>query len=274
MKDQSKELKEMLKTNVAQQAYYNQTDGGLTSETNGFATNLWRKVRQRALVTVSNVERNKVYQVHKEWLGDLSGKKVLELGVGHGSPLTAHLVRGAKDYHALDLSQHEIDLLLTNHRTDGKINTHVIDFLDDGFLEKGFDVIYAHSVLHHFAHMGPALEKMKGCLVPRGTVISYDPLQVWLPVRLLRAAYRPFQTDADWEFPFTRQTCRELDTHFDVVDKFGVFNRAKWAMLLGILNPKLGRRFGDNWFAADLAARGTQDNMMKSLHISFHLRKR
>lgn len=48
MTQKDNKLKVMLETNVAQTAYYNETDGGLTSEVNGIATNLWRKLRQRA----------------------------------------------------------------------------------------------------------------------------------------------------------------------------------------------------------------------------------
>ena len=119
------------------------------------------------------------------------------------------------------------------------IHYHVGDFLSDDFAEDGFDVIYAHAVIHHFAHTDVLFDQLKAKLAPDGEVITYDPLQVWLPIRLLRAAYRPFQTDAEWEFPFTRKTCRDIAEAFDVKDVFGVFNRAKWALLLGIVSPGL-----------------------------------
>jgi hypothetical protein len=37
-----------------------------------------------------------------------------------------------------------------------------------------------------------------------------DPLETWLPTKLLRMAYRPFETDADWGSPFTRDTLRAI----------------------------------------------------------------
>lgn len=262
----------MLNTNISQAEYYNQTDGGLTSETNGAATNLWRRMRQRAFVTVSKSERNKVYEIHAEWMGDLSDKKVLELGVGHGSPLTRHISHTCKEYHGLDLSRREIELLKKRLPEGANIHTHIADFLSDDFDVSDFDIIYAHSVFHHFKYMGPMFDRIKSKLAKDGTIITYDPLQVWLPVRLLRALYRPFQTDANWEFPFTRKTCKDIEENFDVVDRFGVFNYAKWAMLLGILSPALGKKFGDKWFAADLERRGKSDNIIKSLHISYFLK--
>ena len=270
MSDDSKK-QAMLEINRAQADYYNQTDGGLTSEANGFATNLWRRMRQRALGTVSEAARDGVYDIHRRWMGDLSGKKVLELGVGHGSPLSRYLATRSAAYHALDLSQREIDQLRASLPDTPSIHYHVGDFLSDDFTEGGFDVIYAHAVIHHFGHTDVLFGQLKAKLAPGGEVITYDPLQIWLPIRLLRAVYRPFQTDADWEFPFTRQTCREIAASFKVKDAFGVFNRAKWALLLGIINPALGRRKGDDWFRADLASRDSGRDMMQSLHISYRL---
>lgn len=274
MNSEEDKKRAMLEINVAQAAYYNETDGGLTSKRNGFATNLWRKMRQRALVTVSDAQRAKVYEAHKTWLGDLSEKKVLELGSGHGCPLTHYLATNAREYHALDLSQKEIDLLKAGLPKGVEMVAHVVDFLSDEFKERDFDVIYAHSVLHHFKHVDVILDRIGEKLSSNGTVISYDPLQVWLPIRLLRAAYRPFQTDADWEYPFTRAVCNQIATKFEIIDQFGVFNRAKWAMILGILNPKWGQAYGDRWFARDLNERVKQSGLMKSLHISFFFKKR
>ena len=261
----------MLETNKAQAEYYNETDGGLTSEVNGFATNLWRRMRLRTLGTVSSAAREGVYHIHRQWLGDLSHKKVLELGVGHGSPLSRYLASRSAAYHALDLSAREINLLRRKLPDKPTIHYHIGDFLSDDFAEGGFDVIYAHAVIHHFAHTDVLFDQLKAKLAPGGEVITYDPLQVWLPIRALRAAYRPFQTDADWEFPFTRQTCRDIAAAFDVKDRFGVFNRAKWALLLGIVNPALGKRKGDAWFRADLASRDSGRDTMQSLHISYRL---
>jgi SAM-dependent methyltransferase len=265
---------EMQNTNVAQAAYYNQTDGGSLSEVNGFATNLWRKMRHRAFVSVSAAERDRVYEAHRMWLGDISDKKVLDLGCGHGSALSVYLAENAKCYHALDLSQNEINSLKQSLPESSSVHTHVGDFLNDDFQEADFDIIYAHSVLHHFAHIEVALDRVHDRLAPSGRVISYDPLQVWLPVRLLRALYRPLQTDSEWEWPFTRKTIDQIAGKFEIIDQFGVFNRAKWALIIGIIRPSWGKAFGDKWFRTDLADRSSHRHQMKSLHISLHLKKR
>ena len=176
--------KEMLETNQAQRAYYDQTDGGTVSPANGWGTNLWRQMRQRALRSVSEAQRARVYDVHRRWLGDLSQKKVLDLGSGHGSPLSHYLATNAGAYHALDLAPSQIAQLRDRiGAADNRIFT-VGDFLSDDYAEADFDVIYAHSVFHHFRHLGVMLARVATKLAPDGQVISYDPLETWLPIRL------------------------------------------------------------------------------------------
>ena len=264
--------KEMLETNQAQRAYYDQTDGGAISAVNGWGTNLWRAVRQRALKSVSEVQRARVYDVHRRWLGDLSQKKVLDLGAGHGAPLSQYLAENAAVYHALDLSPNQIDQLRTRiGAAENRVFT-AGDFLSDDYAETDFDMIYAHSVFHHFRHMEVMLDRVAQKLAPGGQVISYDPLETWLPIRLIRRAYRPFQTDRDWEYPFDAPAVRQIASRFVVIDRLGVFGRGKWALVLGILSPRLAARWGDQLFASDFDRPQTERDIRASLHVSFLLR--
>lgn len=265
---------EMIRTNRAQRAYYNVTSGGLLSDVNGIGTNLWRALRLRALRAVSPGQRARVYDVHRRWIGDLGAMKVLELGVGHGSPLSADLASGAREYHALDLSESQIDQL--RHMLGEAPNRRfvVADFLSDDYAEGDFDLIYAHSVFHHFRHIDVMLDRVVAKLAPGGRVIAYDPLQTWPPIRLLRALYRPFQTDADWEFPFDRNSLAAIDRRFLTLDRLGVFGRGKWALVLGVLSPRLAALHGDALFARDFDRPQSDRTIRNSLHLSLHLRPR
>jgi len=268
---ESARRKEMLDTNQAQRAYYDQTDGGAISAVNGWGTNLWRQVRQRALKSVSEQQRARVYDVHRRWLGDLSQLKVLDLGAGHGSPLSQYLAENAGAYHALDLAPNQIAQLRDRiGAAENRIFT-AGDFLSDDYAEADFDVIYAHSVFHHFRHMEVMLARVATKLAPGGRVISYDPLETWIPIRLLRRAYRPFQTDRDWEYPFDAQGLRQIKAQFNVMDRLGVFGRGKWALVLGILSPRLAARWGDRLFASDFDKPQTDGDIRASLHVSFLL---
>lgn len=269
----SNERQEMLAVNRRQKTYYETTNGSSISSANSIATNLWRLCRRRAMHSISGSARAMVYQRHRNWLGDLAGKKVLELGSGSGTPLSTHIAREAGEYHAIDLSERLVGTLMGRVATLGKTRFFVEDFLSDDFAEENYDVIYAHAVLHHFKDLDVALDMCRKKLKPGGEVISYDPLQTWLPIRLVRAVYRPFQTDVDWEYPFTSKTEQQLRRRFEVVDSFGVFNKAKWALVMGVLSPTLAAKFGDRWFEEDLRQPPTTRALRNSLHISFRLRR-
>lgn len=267
---------EMLRTNLAQRDYYDQTDGGAISEINSPATNLWRWLRARASAAVSDTMRAGFYARHREWIGDLGGKKVLELGCGTGTALSEYLADHAGEYHAIDLSPVQVAQLQTRLGPRPNARFHSGDILDNGFAETGFDVIYAHSVFHHFRHIEVLFDRLDALAAPQAKIITLDPLQSWLPARLFRGAFRPFQTDAAWEFPFDRATLRKIETHFIAERSIGLFERAKYALILGMISPRLGARFGDAWYGADLARDSTGSALRKTgaIQISYLLRPR
>lgn len=267
---------EMLRTNLAQRAYYDQTDGGAISEINSPATNLWRWLRARASAAVSDDMRAEFYAKHRDWIGDLSGKKVLELGCGTGTALSEYLADHAGEYHAIDLSPMQVEELKT--RLGARQNTyfHSGDILDDTLTETGFDVIYAHSVFHHFRHIEVLFDRIDALAARNAKIITLDPLQSWLPARAFRAAFRPFQTDAAWEFPFDAATLRQIEKRFIAERSIGLFQRAKYALILGMISPRLGARFGDRWYGTDLDrdATGSAMNKRSAIQISYLLRPR
>ena len=63
------------------------------------------------MASVSEAARWQVYERQKLWLGDLSGAKVLDLGVAMGSPLTEWMAGTAREMHLLDLSEMQIEVL-------------------------------------------------------------------------------------------------------------------------------------------------------------------
>src|SRR5690606_21494358 len=115
----------------------------------------------------------------------------------------------------------------------------VADFLSDEFTEGDFDLVYARAVFHHFKHFHAFLEKLRSCMAPGGRVISLDdPLETWLPMKVLRKIYRPFQTDADWEYPFTRQSLQTIQRYFEIEKVQGTYGLSKWAIPLGFVAPR------------------------------------
>ena len=265
---------EMEQVNVRQKHYYDHADGGSVSSLNSLATNLWRVLRQRAEQAISNETRQIPYDLHREWLGDLSQKKVLELGCGTGTKLTRYLARNAKEYHAIDLSEAQVGVL--RERFGHRNNTcfFVGDFLSDPRLSDDYDVIYAHSVVHHFKHHSVLFDRLEQVSSDQGEIITLDPLQTWLPARMFRALFRPFQTDAAWEFPFRQTELRAIESRFDVKDRIGIFGRAKWAMALAMVAPTWTKDRGDAWFRQDFANGYVRTHTRKCLAVSYWLTRK
>lgn len=268
-------IAEMLTINHDQKRYYEIASGGETHEINSGATNLWRKLRNRVLGAFhgSSLEGS-IFELHSRWIGDVGGKKVLELGVGNGSPFSEMLASQAGEYVGLDLSRTRIDQLRSKLPKGDNIRLYVVDFLSPEFDEDGFDFIYADAVVHHFRHIDAFLEMLEQKLAPGGRVVTFDPINVWWGARLVRAAFRPFQTDADWEWPFTDKSMRAIENRFDVVECQGVMGKSKWAALLGVVSPRIAAAKAKDWHAHDLANLTTPKALRSCLQGSYHLRKR
>ena len=116
------------------------------------------------------------------------------------------LAQNSKQYVGLDFSESGIARL--NKKIEHLPNAKAIvqDFLSDEFKEKDFDIIYAYGVLHHFENADLLISKLNEKLATKGRIISYDPLETSRPIWLIRKLYRPFQSDAAWEWPFNRKT--------------------------------------------------------------------
>ena len=97
------------------------------------------------------------------------------------------------------------------------------------------------------------------------------------PIRLLRAAYRLFQSDAGWEWPFRNRTVRAYARAFDLVERRGLLGRAKWMALESLL-PLL-RGFlegkGRSWHSYDWTQSASSDTALcRCMHVTMRLRKK
>lgn len=272
-----KQTSEMLKINIEQKKYYEVASGSETSQVNSKSTNLWRKLRRRAFSAFSTTDRNEsINSLHRQWIGDVSGMKVLDLGVGSGNPLSLELAGAAREYVAIDLSQSRIDQLKVKLADAGISNAklYTVDFLSDDFLEEGFDIVYAMAVFHHFRHFDAFLNMIERRLASHGRIVTFDPCQVSLPARLVRAAFRPLQTDAAWEYPFTERSLKALEARFNVLACQGILGASKWASAVGIFAPSLGAVKAQQWHSDDLRTKRTPKTLRSCLQVSYHLRKK
>ncbi len=202
-----------------------------------FVTKVWSYFRNGKLNELRKqlgVDQQ-IYSLHKGWCGDLSKKKVLDLGCFEGNALSLYLAQEAREYIGIDLSEKGIQKLSSRIKHLPNAKALTIDFLSEDFREKDFDIIYAYGVLHHFKNVEHLIVRLKEKLKKGGIVISHDPLKTSFPIKILRNVYRPFQTDRYWEWPFSKSTYYKFERSFEIIEKRGVFGKAKYAAFINIL---------------------------------------
>ena len=229
------DVEKILETNKRQKDFYNSSG----SAKKNLPTRIWSKLRNGVLSDFRKQFdiKDRVYDQHREWLGDLSEKKVLDLGCLRGNALSIYMAKNAREYIGIDLSDVAISDLnkkLSKENCESA-KAVAIDFLSPEFEETNFDVIYAYGVLHHFEDFNILITKLKEKLNTGGVVISYDPLETSLPIRALRTMYRPFQSDKDWEWPFSKTTLKKINANFEIMEKHGILGKSKYGIPLNFL---------------------------------------
>ncbi len=221
---------QLLEINKKQKDFYN-------VRKRNFTTRLWSSLRGGLLKKIRKDigVHDQAYAVHRAWFGDLSQKKVLDLGCYSGNFLSLHLAQHAKEYIGIDLSDVAIAKLKEKIKDIPTAQALAVDFFSDEFDHSDFDLIYAYGVLHHFKDTDMLIRHLKSMMKPDGEIISYDPLQTSLPVKFLRVIYRPFQSDAAWEWPFSRTTYRKYEKSFEIIERHGILGNSKMSFLLNFL---------------------------------------
>jgi SAM-dependent methyltransferase len=113
-----------------------------------------------------------------EQLGDLRGKRVLDLGCGAGEAAVYLAKRGAHVV-ASDLSPEFLELVgrvAAHHGVGDRVTTHLSDADRIDLPPASFDVVYAANLLHHVSP-GLALDRIAALLKPGGLVATWDPLR-------------------------------------------------------------------------------------------------
>lgn len=207
-----------------------------------FFTRAWAglRYRQQSAVKAAGIEA-RVMRSHEDWSRRKSGGHFLEVGCFSGSRMTYFLAQISGNYLGVELSQKAVAALnegLAKAGLAGKASAQAVDFLKME-VPNQFDLLYAHGVLHHFENPAPLFSKLAALSKPDAILVFAEPAAIHPLYRVLRALYRPFQSDADWEWPFTRRTVGELEKHFELVEGYGW---GAWSLPLSVLTglPLLG----------------------------------
>lgn len=258
--------------NKRQQEFYDKKEKNLP-------TRIWSYFRNGLLKRIRKeigVEKD-IYDLHRSWFGNLEDKKVLDLGCYEGNSLSIHLAENSKSYLGIDLSPKGIEYLSHRLRDITTARAEVKDFLSEEFVEKDFDLIYAYGVLHHFKDVDGLIEKLNEKLAFSGKIISHDPLQTSLPLRVARKIYRPFQSDKDWEWPFSREVYYKFENSFKVLERRAVLGKTKWVPFLNLFlgSQKRNLEKAKAWHREDWEQSSLNDDyMFNCMHLSMLMQKK
>ncbi len=244
----------MLRKNEEQKKYYEFDSVSEFSLGSNIITRGWEKIRGYQYDMARFIDLGgRMSDIHLNWMGDLSDKKVLDLGCFLGNELTFHLAEHSREFIGLDLSASAMEELRKKFEARGlvKARTMAVDFLSDDFTERDFDVVYAKSIFHHFKYIDVFLERLRSIMKPGGIVITVDPLNTYLPLKIIRAIYRPFQNDKDWEYPFTKETIRTISRYFEIDDTIGLMGRLKYALPVYIFSKEKAKKLSETFMKKD-----------------------
>ena len=246
------EIESMLQVNKQQKEFYESryaASGQSREKAANAFTNVWTWMRRRQLACRQSLGiQDAILKSHRDWIANVNTpqRRVLDLGCFSGNALSLELAQQADSYLGVDLSVDATATLQERLRQAGLINAkaRAMDFLENDFEDNSFDLVYAHSVLHHFRYFDCLLKELNRICSPGAVVISVDPMTTSWSIRLARCLYRPFQSDKDWEFPFNRRTLRTIGDYFNIKQAQGIVGFAKYPMPLMMVPglQSLGRR--------------------------------
>jgi 2-polyprenyl-3-methyl-5-hydroxy-6-metoxy-1,4-benzoquinol methylase len=109
-------------------------------------------------------------------MGDLHGRRVLDVGAGLGEASVYFALQGAQ-VTATDLSPKMIERACQLAEAHGTRISGVVCPAEQLRVDHAtFDVCYAANLLHHVQHRGRVLSEMRRALRPGGLVVTWDPL--------------------------------------------------------------------------------------------------
>lgn len=151
-----------------------------------------------------------------EWLGDLRGRRVLELGCGPGD-YTIMLARRGAHVTAIDIAPASAQLTRRRaaaHQLEASVTVRLSAAESLPFVAGSFDLVVGFGLLHH-ADAGALAPEIRRVLAPGGRAIFREPLGENPLLHLAREAipYRHKHRSPN-EHPLTYRDIAQVGRHF------------------------------------------------------------
>ncbi len=152
-------------------------------------------------------------------LGDVSGKRLLDLGSGLGEASVWFAMQGA-DVTAFDVSPQMLDVVRDVATLHGVAVKTVVGDAEDlsGFDEGSFDIVYGANVLHH-VDIAKCLDGVHRVLTTGGRAAFWDPVKYNPVIEMYRALAMEVRTHD--EHPLRRSDLRTMERRFSTVEVRG-----------------------------------------------------
>lgn len=145
-------------------------------------------------------------------MGDLRGRKVLDLGSGLGEAATYFAVRGA-EVTATDISPRMCDLARQTARAHGVEVEAIATPVERLDVPPGaFDIVYGANLLHHVQDVDGTLAAVERALKPGGRCFFWDPLAYNPAINVYRRMASGVRTTD--EHPLTFEIVSQLRRRF------------------------------------------------------------
>lgn len=149
-------------------------------------------------------------------MGDLKGKKLLDIGTGLGETAVYFALQGA-EVTATDLSPRMLERakqLASYHQT--QINGIVCPAEKLDLPDNSVDICYIANVLHHVTDRKSTLQEIHRVLKPNGLIVSWDPLTYNPIINIYRHMATKVRTEH--EKPLGFNIVQEYEEFFEQVE--------------------------------------------------------
>ncbi len=254
-------------------------DQAASEEAAGLITNVWTRIRKNIQSFDETLQLDEAYNnLHRDWVSGFNTGRTIDLGCFSGNPLSLELAASAAKYTGIDLAPSAIAELQTKLDEAGLSDTAEAvsgDFFELGLADESVDLVYARGVLHHFQDPERIADEILRILKPGGAFVSLDPLATAPENRLARAIYRPFQSDAAWEWPFSKRSLEVFDSRFELDRVRGIRGLSKAGLVTSSLGARsLGAKLGLKGESADMKYAAGNTWYLRSLCWNVLLRGR